>query len=199
MNLTAIIGEQEFELSVPTELLEKAEDFFAKMDQDMDAGWQVHREWVDAPDKILRGLIAANKLLTALENDDIPLGRMMAGYILTRLPEVKIVELSRSGETRDHVFKMYDGSTLEGNQPSMSFNQSGLPSGLDKEQALAQADKDISNVFKMGRQYRFTVFNHSTKQWDETTPMGDKDEAEALRKQAHKQRFEALCGAPDIH
>ena len=199
MILKATINDQLFELTVPTALLEQAEDFFAKMDKDMDMGWQVHREWVEAPDQTLRGQIAAHKLLTALENEDDNLGRMMAGYILTRLPEVETVELSRHGETRDHVFKMHDGSNLSSNTPSMSFSHSGLPSGLDKMQAMAQAGKDVSNVFKMGKQYRFTVFNHSNGEWEEAPAMSSKEDAEALREQAFKARFDALCNAPAIH
>ena len=36
------------------------------MDQDMDAGWQMSRDWVDNPSREQRCQIVADKLLTAL-------------------------------------------------------------------------------------------------------------------------------------
>ena len=102
MILNVVIDDQLLELNVPEAFLHQAQDFFAKMDSDMDRGWQVNREWVEQPDRMLRAQIAANKLLTALENEDDNLGRLMAGYILSRVPEVLTVELNPAGETRDH-------------------------------------------------------------------------------------------------
>ena len=61
-------------------------------------------------------------------------------------------------------------------------------------QAMAQAAKDVSKVFKMGRQYRFSVYNHATGSWEESPAIGDKEQAEAMREHAFKARFEALCG-----
>jgi len=79
MILKVQIDDQLLELNVPEAFIEQAEDFFARMDADMDQGWQVDREWVEQPDQMLRGQIAANKLFTALENEDHKLGRLMAG------------------------------------------------------------------------------------------------------------------------
>ena len=70
MILKVVIDDQLLELNVPENFIEQAQDFFAKMDADMDRGWQVNREWVEQPDRMLRAQIAANKLLTALENED---------------------------------------------------------------------------------------------------------------------------------
>ena len=61
-------------------------------------------------------------------------------------------------------------------------------------EAMAQAAKDVSKVFKMGRQYRFSVYNHATQSWEESPAIGDKEQAEAMREHAFKARFDALCG-----
>lgn len=191
MILKAIVNNQLIELNVPEDFLTAAGDFFDRMDADMDAGWQVNREWVDHPDRALRGLIVADKLLTALENDDHKLGRLMAGYIVSRFPDVESVVLNRAGEVRDHAIKLADGSTAE-EAEGLQFSHSGVPAGLSQQEALVQASKDVSTVFKMGRQYRFTVYNHQSEKWEESPPVGDKEQAEALREKVFQQRVRAL-------
>ena len=64
MILKVQIDDQLLELNVPEAFVEQAKDFFSRMDADMDQGWQVDREWVEQPDQMLRGQIAANKLLS---------------------------------------------------------------------------------------------------------------------------------------
>ena len=195
MILKVQIDDQLLELNVPEAFIDQAEDFFSRMDADMDQGWQVDREWVENPDQMLRAQIAANKLLTALENEDHKLGRLMAGYIVSRIPDIDILELNPAGETRDHRINLGDGAGLAEPQdiaPSMAHP--GIPTGLSKMEAMAQAAKDVSQVFKMGRQYRYSVYNHATEGWEESPAIADKAQAEAMREHAFKARFEALCG-----
>jgi hypothetical protein len=194
MILKVVIDDQLIELNVPEAFLEQAQGFFAKMDADMDQGWQVNREWVEQPDQMLRAQVAANKLLTALDNEDHNLGRLMAGYILARVPDVETVELNPAGETRDHVINLKDGPASTPTPADAPIAHAGIPKGLNKMQAMAQAAKDVSKVFKMGRQYRFSVYNHATGSWEESPAIGDKEQAEAMREHAFKARFEALCG-----
>lgn len=151
----------------------------------------MNRDWVEDPDRELRALIAADKLLTALENDDHRLGRLMAGYIVSRMPDVSLVELNAMGETRDHVIHTVSDDRMDGAQTRFAHDH--LPRGLNKMQAMAQAGKDVSKVFKMGRQYRFTVFNHGSGKWDESPAFGRQEDAEAARDKTFKQRFDALC------
>lgn len=194
MILKVQIDDKLLELNVPEAFIEEAEDFFARMDADMDQGWQVDREWVEQPDQMLRGLIAANKLFTALENEDHKLGRLMAGYIVSRIPNIDTIELNPAGETRDHRINLSDeaGQTVPQNTaPTMAHP--GIPTGLSKMEAMAQAAKDVSKVFKMGRQYRFSVYNHATESWEESPAIADKAQADAMREHAFKARFEALC------
>ncbi|MCB1818553.1 MAG: hypothetical protein H6956_14035 [Chromatiaceae bacterium] len=196
MILNVVIDDQLLELNVPEAFISQAQDFFAKMDSDMDRGWQVNREWVERPDQMLRAQIAANKLLTALENQDHNLGRLMAGYILSRVPEVVTVELNPAGETRDHRIEIaeagIESAPIAPNGESIAH--AGIPKGLNKMQAMAQAAKDVSKVFKMGKQYRFSVYNHATGTWEESPAIADKAQAESMREHAFKARFEALCG-----
>jgi hypothetical protein len=106
MILKVIVDDQLFELNIPSAFMEKAGNFFEQMDRDMDKGWQMSREWVAAPNREQRCQIVADKLLTALEKENHKLGRLMAGYILSRIPEVESLELDTSGEiqnTRIHL------------------------------------------------------------------------------------------------
>ena len=195
MILKVQIDEQLLELNVPEAFIEQAEDFFAKMDADMDRGWQVDREWVEQPDQLLRGQIAANKLFTALENEDHKLGRLMAGYIVSRIPDIDSLELNPAGETRDHRIHVNDTKSSPVTPPDTpDMAHPGIPTGLSKMEAMAQAAKDVSKVFKMGRQYRFSVYNHATDSWEQSPAIADKEQAEAMREHAFKARFEALCG-----
>ena len=61
-------------------------------------------------------------------------------------------------------------------------------------EALEQAEKDVSAVFKMGRQYRFSIYNHATAQWDQSPAFGNEKEAKENRDLVCRQRFEALGG-----
>jgi hypothetical protein len=193
MILKVVIDDQLLELNVPEAFVAQAEDFFAKMDADMDRGWQVDREWVEQPDRMLRAQVAANKLLTALDNEDHKLGRLMAGYIVSRLPGIESIELKPAGETRDHVIHLAADAVPEAaGSAAAPISHAGAPSGMNRMEAMAQAAKDVSKVFKMGRHYRFSVYNHASGAWEESPAIADKDQAERLREQAVKERFEAL-------
>tara|TARA_Y100001935_G_C17311760_1_gene517135 strand:- start:21579 stop:22199 length:621 start_codon:yes stop_codon:yes gene_type:complete len=190
------LADKILELNVPEDFLKKAKDFFKKMDDDMSAGWQVNREWVQSPDHYLRGQIAADKLLTALENEDYKLGRLMAGYILDRFPEIDSLELSEQGEIKDHILNFSSGEEFEpqASLTDLGVSHNNLPEGLGMEEALEQAEKDVSAVFKMGRQYRFSIYNHATCQWDQSPAFGNEEEAKKNRDLVCRQRFEAFGG-----
>lgn len=98
MQLTVHIDEVSRTIEVEDRLLQEGEDFFAKMDSDMDAGWQMSRTWVDNPDKVQRCQIAANKILDAISAENQTLLMLMAGYIMSRYPQVKEVRIDTSGD-----------------------------------------------------------------------------------------------------
>jgi hypothetical protein len=76
----------------------EAEEFFAKMDADMDKGWQMSRQWVESPDRFQRCQIAADKLMTAYDEGNDILVKLMAAYILNRLPGIVGVRVNTEGE-----------------------------------------------------------------------------------------------------
>ncbi len=97
MRLDVIVQDQVFGVEVPDELVTEAEEFFRRMDADMDRGWQVGREWVERPDTTVRCQIAADRLLTALHTGNEAMKVMMAAYILARMPGVRAVEVDTEG------------------------------------------------------------------------------------------------------
>lgn len=98
MQLTVHIDEVSQTIEVGDELLREGEEFFAKMDSDMDQGWQMSRTWVDNPNKIERCQIAANKMLDAISAENQTLLMLMAGYIMSRYPQVREVRIDTSGD-----------------------------------------------------------------------------------------------------
>ncbi|MBK5968322.1 MULTISPECIES: hypothetical protein [Thiorhodovibrio] len=226
MILEAIVEDQVYSLNVPESLLTQAGDFFDQLDRDMDNGWQMSRDWVDAPDQVQRGQIVADKLLTALENENQKLGMLMAGYLLSRLPGLKSVEFDIQGEIQNNQFDFHPSvdahssplsaaskpptaaeppagappeTAAEANTgPSAeqltatARNCAGAPRGLSKLQAMAQAGQDVSKVFKVGKGYRFSVFDHASQGWQDGPLLKSQDEAERLRERVFASRYEAL-------
>lgn len=186
MILKAIVDDQEYSLNVPDALLIEGEDFFVKLDRDMDAGWQMSREWVSAPNRLERCQIVADKLLTALETENERLGLLMAGYILSRLPGVESVELDVQGEIQNNQF------TFRETQPSRETERSESAGGLSKLAAMEQAGNDVTKVFRVGKGYRFSVYDHARDEWQDSPLVASREEAERLRQEAFKARFEAL-------
>lgn len=187
MILKAIIDDQTYEIRVPDLLLTQAEAFFDKLDKDMAGGWQMSRDWVETPDRLQRCQIVADKLLTAMESENEKLKMMMAGYILARLPGVDSVELDIQGEIQNNRFNFAE--------PSGAW-YSGLASvegaGLSKLEAMEQAGNDVTKVFKVGRGYRFSVFDHAANLWRDSPLTATEQEASRLRQDTFKARYEAL-------
>jgi hypothetical protein len=101
MILNVYLDDNLHPIEVPDDILDEAEEFFRKMDQDMDKGWQMGREWVENPDETNRCQIVADRLLTALEAGDKPMLLLMAGYILSRFPHVTRLDIDTSGEMQN--------------------------------------------------------------------------------------------------
>lgn len=103
MILNIILEDRPIAISVADEMLRDAQDFYAKMDRDMDQGWQMSRTWVEHPSLIERCQIAADKLHTALNTRNETLVMLMAGYILSRLPQVRSVTINTEGEMQETI------------------------------------------------------------------------------------------------
>jgi len=190
MILKAIIDDQELSLNVPDTVIAQGGEFFARLDADMDAGWQMSREWVQNPSPLERCQIVADKLLTALEKENEKLGTLMAGYILSRMPGIGTVEIDVGGEIQNTQFLSSEQAASV--PPPVVQPKNTGPQGLGKLEAMEQAGNDVTKVFKVGRAYRFSVFDHATGSWQDSPTIATEQEAERLRQEAFKERFEAL-------
>jgi hypothetical protein len=194
MNLKAIIDDQEYSLNVPDLVLEQGEEFFARLDADMDKGWQMSREWVPRPNRVERCQIVADKLLTALENENQKLGMLMAGYILKRMPEVEGVEIDIRGEIQNTQFIAREPASPSAPDVQSAGSPPGQGRKLSKLEAMEQAGNDVTKVFKVGKAYRFSVYDHDADAWRDSPIIATEQEAERLRQEAFKERFEVLQG-----
>lgn len=101
MKLNIIVDGRTNTFEVPDKLLIEARDFFNKLDQDMDRGWQMSRDWVECPDAEQRCQIAADRILTAIETDNEKTLMMMAAYILHTMPGVKSINIDITGDMNE--------------------------------------------------------------------------------------------------
>ena len=101
MRFKAVIGEQVYAIEVPEELLREALESHAKLDRDMDRGWQMSRQFVERPDRLQRCQIVADKLLTSIMQNNQATAMLMAGYIALRMPGAVGVDIDASGEMQN--------------------------------------------------------------------------------------------------
>lgn len=101
MILNVVIESESLRLEIQQDMLTQAHDFFQKMDADMDRGWQMSFTWVENPDPVQRCQIAADKLYGAYETENQNMMRMMAAYILYKLPNITEVYISTNGNMHE--------------------------------------------------------------------------------------------------
>ena len=106
MNLAVIFDNKIYDLDVPVDMIVDAQDLYTKMDKDMDKGWQVSSKWVSNPNLEQRCQIVADKIFDAFNNENEKMVLLMAGYILSHLPDVKEVTIDTSGEISETTFRM---------------------------------------------------------------------------------------------
>ena len=101
MRFRVVIGEQVYAIELPEDLLRDSAEFHARLDADMDRGWQMSREFVERPDPMQRCQIVADKLLTSIMQDNQPTAMLMAAYIALRMPPAIGVDIDTSGEMQN--------------------------------------------------------------------------------------------------
>lgn len=101
VRFNVFVGEETIVLEVPDAGLGEAAPALAKMDRDMDGGWQMSREYVEHLDTHQRCQIVADRLLTSIMNGKKSTSLMMAAYILARVPGVTGVDIDTSGEIQN--------------------------------------------------------------------------------------------------
>ena len=104
MNITVEFDDKSYALNVPETLAAEAIEFFSKMDSDMNCGWQMSRWWVPDPDQHQRCQIVADKLLTAMQNNNEEFAILMCAYILNRKPTTRKIRINIDGEIQGNEF-----------------------------------------------------------------------------------------------
>ncbi len=113
MNLKLIIDDMSLDLDVPEFILQEGKDYFAKLDGDMNQGWQVARRFIEAPDTTQRCQIVADRLLSALHTENKKSALLLAGYVLSKLPELQTIQIDTAGEPSNTRFVLNTGETLD--------------------------------------------------------------------------------------
>lgn len=101
MRFKVIVGEQVYAVEVPEALMREAAEFHARLDRDMDGGWQMSREFVARPDRLQRCQIVADRLLTGLMQGNEATAMLMAAYIALRMPGAIGVDIDAGGEMQN--------------------------------------------------------------------------------------------------
>lgn len=96
-----MVGDQVYAVEVPDDLLRDAAAFHARLDRDMDRGWQMSRDFVPQPDRLQRCQIVADRLLTSLMQGNEATAMLMAGYIALRVPGAVGVDIDATGEMQN--------------------------------------------------------------------------------------------------
>ena len=104
MNITVEFDDKSYALNVPETLAVEAIEYFDKMDSDMNCGWQMSRWWVPDPDQHQRCQIVADKLLTAMQNNNEEFALLMCAYILSRKPTTRRMRINIDGEIQGNEF-----------------------------------------------------------------------------------------------
>lgn len=172
MKLDVIIDDQTHCIEIPADMLNDAEEFFRKMDRDMDGGWQMGPEFIEKPDISQRCQIVANKLLVSVSAQNRLLVQLMAGYILKRLPGIHAVNIDTAGEMLNTELVFHSGTAAEARP------------GPSESDARAQVEKDVSAVYKVGKSWRFAVHDRAANRWVESPFAESEAEARKQREQA---------------
>jgi len=180
MKLDVIIDSKTQRIDVPQDILDEGEAFFQKMDRDMDSGWQMGPEFVESPNTAQRCQIAANKLLISVSAQNKLLIELMAGYILKRLPGVQTVEIDTGGEMLNTEFIFEENvrsapRPVGANRPLTAMNEA---------EARTKAENDVSQVYKVGKAFRFAVLDHASGRWAESPFSPTEEQAKQLRAEA---------------
>jgi hypothetical protein len=190
VKLAITVDDRTRTLDVSEQFVREAEGFFRKMDRDMDAGWQIGPEWIERPDTTQRCQIAADRLLGSLSVASETTAALMAGYIVARLPGVTEVLIDTHGEPLHTEFRFDRHAAAAPGARAV-----GTPAHkLTRAEALAQAGKDVTKVYAVGRSFRYAVFDDARARWAESPLYESEKEAQEQRMRAFKQRYDELCG-----
>ncbi len=101
MNFNITIDEESYTLEVKDELMQELKNVHADMDAEYDKGVQLGRYWIESPTLEQRCQLTANKVVSAIHQENIRLFYLNASYILSKFPELKRVTVSSDFEISD--------------------------------------------------------------------------------------------------
>ena len=186
MKLDVIIDSRTHRIEVPPDMLAEGEAFFQKMDRDMDSGWQMGPEFVESPDTAQRCQIAANKLLVSVSAQNQLLVQLMAGYILKRMPGIKTVDIDTAGEMLNTDF-LFEDNARSAPRPAVA---SSTKPGMHGSETRTRTESDVSQVYKVGKAFRFATYDHASGRWVESPFSATEEEANKLRDETCKRLAE---------
>ena len=96
--LNVVIDGQMQAINVEEEMVLSGSPLFNKMDEDMNKGWTLSKEFIENPNVTQRCQIVGDKLLTAIEDNNEQMKTMMAAYILSRVPNIMTIYIDNNGE-----------------------------------------------------------------------------------------------------
>ena len=104
MNVDVEFDDASVSIDIPSELLHEAQDYFDKLDSDMDRGWQMSRWWVPNLDAVQRCQVVADKLLTAIQDSNEQYASLLCAYILSKLPATHRILINTKGQIQGNEF-----------------------------------------------------------------------------------------------
>ncbi|MDH5391824.1 MAG: hypothetical protein OEY11_01435 [Gammaproteobacteria bacterium] len=98
MKIKVLVEDKAEEFEIPDQLIAQGEDFFNKMDADLDQGWQMGHVWIEQPNILQRCQVAADKMMSAIHNENEKMFMLMAAYILKNKPDTDEIHLDSTGD-----------------------------------------------------------------------------------------------------
>ncbi|MBE9526274.1 MAG: hypothetical protein IME94_04795 [Proteobacteria bacterium] len=99
--LNVVVDGQMYAINVEEEMILSGSSLFNKMDEDMNKGWTLGKDFVESLSVTERCQVVGDKLLTALEDNNEKMKTMMAGYILSRVPNIMTIHIDNTGEIQE--------------------------------------------------------------------------------------------------
>lgn len=95
------IDEQSYTLELTAVLMQELQSTHQEMDNDYDKGLQLGRYWIDEPSDEQRCQYVADKVVSAIHQENIRQFYLMSSYILHKHPNLKMVTVSSDFEISD--------------------------------------------------------------------------------------------------
>lgn len=104
VTLKVIIEKNIYSIEIPGDVMRDGESFFEKLEADMAKGWQMNRDWVENLTTLQRCQIVSDRIADAINNGNETLTYLLAGFVVSRMPQVKEVHIDTNGEMAETQF-----------------------------------------------------------------------------------------------